>query len=406
MKSYITAFTILLALTLLPIIATAQSANDFDRDIRIAEGIIEELFRTEQAPGRQLRSRLVRDISGSYIPGYGIHFRISASISPAVVSLIIEKQTEIHINEGAETTEDKLQDLTVEFVVEQFLDYLKNYAVLFDNLPDDEIISLSIGTRNYAEAPFLIRLGSEDASRTIANLTAWAKASDIRAYNDQSISEEEFENRVDIVDLGELEIKQDQKVFASILQTSLDGITDSVQVRRQPIVEYLPGVGLNYYVSAQLRGSSLFNFGNIQVEGFKLETDSLSIDFSNALDNIDFSGISEIAERVDSIMASRSGETADNIEESVSGLRSSIESRRESLSDSDVDNLVDQIHESLQETIMTYGPTLKSLDDDELLIITVSWIGRHNALPERTVFRIRKSDLISGNTPNVDVVGS
>ena len=382
----------------------AQSTDRYDRDIQIAEGIIEELFRAGDT-SRPFGSRHIRDVSGRYIPGYGIHFRISARLTPAVVKIVLQKQAEIHI--GEDPKPEKLRELGREFVEQRFLEYLKNYAPLFKNLPGDEVIRLTIGPHYYSAGAISIWPGDSDSRRTVANITAWATASDIQAYSRQSISDEEFKSRIETANLGDRETERDQTVFASILQTSLADVSDTIRVRRTPSVEYLPGLGISYSVNASLRGGSLFDFGDIQIEEFKIETDSISIDFSNMLDDIDFDEISRIAERVDSVFATNAPRiNPDTLNESIRELRKTVEQQRETLSDETVRDLVDQFHNALTQTVQDYGPTLRSLDNDNILMITINWRGRHDALPARTELRIRKSDILNGDDPVIEEVQS
>ena len=382
----------------------AQSADRYDRDIQIAEGIIEELFRADDT-SRPFGSRHIRDVSGRYIPEYGIHFRISARLTPAVVKIVLQEQAEIHIGEDPEP--DKLRELGRAFVEQRFLEYLKNYAPLFKNLPGNEVIRLTIGPHHYSAGTISIWSGDADSRRMVANMTAWANAADIQAHASQSISEDEFESRVEFADLDDRETERDQTVFASILQTSLADVSDTIRVRRTPGVEYLPGLGINYSVNASLRGGGWFDFGDIQIEEFKIETDSLSIDFSTMFDNIDFDEIGRIAERVDSAFTRNAPQiNTDSLNQSMREFRETVEQQREKLSDEAVRDLVDQFHTALTQTVQDYGQTLRSLDNDDMLMITINWSGRHDALPARTELRIRKSDILNGDEPMIEEVQS
>lgn len=376
---------------------TAQSSERFDRDIRIAEGIIEGLFEADGSSGPFGR-RLVRNVTGSYVPGYGIHFRINAALTPAAVRLVLENQTEIHID--GDSDPEELRELGREYVEERFMEYFINYAPLFDELPDGEVIRLSMGTRNSPVNAFSIQFGSPESQRIVARITAWATTEDIRALDSGSISEQEFENRVEIRDLSELDTTRDQTVFASILQTALDDVSDSIRVSREPFVENLPGVGLSYYVNASLRGGSLFDFGDVSIEAFSIEMDSLRLDISDALGNIDFDEITRMADRIDSMYAPH----ADSLEKSMRQYTGTVESSRDPLSDEEVRDLIDRFNEALKETVMTYGSTLRSMDDDDMLIISINWRGRHSALPERTELRIRKSDILNDREPDIEQI--
>jgi len=60
---------------------------------------------------------------------------------------------------------------------------------------------------------------------------------------------------------------------------------------------------------------------------------------------------------------------------------------------------VEKIKSVITETIRDYGSTLNSLQNGELLRITLNWRGRNDTMPEQTKIRISKSDLMNGNDP-------
>ena len=391
--------------TFLTLSLNAQSSDRFDRDIRIAEGIIEELFGADESP-RPYVNRYVRNVSGQYIPGYGIHFTIDANNSPAFIELIREGQISIDVNYDDEADSNANRVSSREFVEERFMEYLKTYAPLFDELPDNEVIRLTFGQYSNAAVAFILRSGSSDNREPVAYITAWASTSHIRAFDENSISSSEFESRVEVVNLANLETERDQTVFASILQTSLEDVSDTIRVRRAPATEYLPGLGLSYTINANVRTGGWFDFGDIQIDDFRIETDSLSIEISNMLEEIDMSKMERLAERIDSITGLSSTEfDASELRRSAEEARVRIvERQREVLSDEDVNQLVDRFHEALVQTVQDYGPTLRSLNNDEMLLITINWAGRHSALPGRTELRIQKSDILDGGEPVLEVV--
>ena len=382
----------------------AQSSDRFDRDIRIAEGIIEELFGSEDSP-RSMAGRSVRHVSGQYIPGYGIHFSIGANNSPFFFGIAGSGDIRIDIDDDEDSDSDTKNRLSREVVEERFMEYLKNYAPLFDDLPDNEVIRLTIGRQSNAPAAFTLRAGSSDSRHNVANITAWATSSDIRAFDNNSISESEFESRVEVVDLADKETERDQTVFASILQTSLEEVSDTIRVRRSPVPEYLPGLGLSYTINANVR-TGWFDFGDIQIDGFRIETDSLSVEISKVLEEIDMSEIEKLAGRIDSITGLSSSEfDASELRRSAEEARERIaERQRETLTDEDVNQLADRFHEVLIQTVQDYGQTLRSLNNDEMLLITINWSGRHSALPVRTELRIQKSDILNDRDPVLEII--
>lgn len=400
MKNPINISVLVLILMLFSGLLFAQSGDKYSRDIRIAEGIIAELFEGEDSR-TTYRSRHIRDVTGRYISGYGIHFNIRASLTPATVRVVLQGHAEIHIDEDSDIEE--IRELGREFIEKRSMEYLKNYASLFKDLPDDEVIRLTIGPHNYGPRTFVVRPGPANNRRSVTNLTAWAKASDIRAFDTNSISEEEFESRVSVLNLDEQEAKRDQTVFASILQTSLDDVSDEIRVRRTPATEYLPGLGLNYSVNASLRSAGLFNFDDIQINEFRIEMDSLSIDFSNVVRDMDFDNLASFAERMDSLYSRRGADaSSDSLRQSLrSQLRSVNNQQQNSISQEELREMIDQFHDELIRTVRDYGTTLRSLGDEEMLMITVYWSGRHSALPARTELRIQKSDILNGSDSDI-----
>lgn len=379
---------------------TAQPADRYDRDIRIAEGIIAELFEPDD-PQRPIRGRYIREVSGRYIPGYGVHFQIGANLTPATVRVVLQGHAEIQVDDNAES--DEIRELGQEFVEERLMEYLKNYASLFRDLPDDEVVRLTFGPHHYGGHTFIIRAGSTQSRRPNVNLTAWASGADIRAYDSGSVSEREFESRVERLDLREQQTERDQTVFASILQTALDEVSDQIRVRQAPVSEYLPGLGLSYSLNASLRTGSWFNFDNIQINEFKFESDSLSVDLSEIARDIDFDNLSEFAARVDSIFGPGiQFSQTDSQRQSLRDLRQQLNRQQETLTDEELREQVDLFHSELIRTLQDYGSTLRSLGDDEMLLVSIHWSGRHSALPQRSEIRIRKSDLLDGTQPEIE----
>jgi len=404
MKKSAILLPLILLMTLVAGSLFAQSSDRFDRDIRIAEGIIEELFGAENSPQSYL-GRNTRNVSGQYIPGYGIHFSIAANYAPAIIEMRREGQVRISVNGSDDSDSDDSRGLSRDIVEERFMEYLMNYAPLFDDLPGDEVIRLTFGGQSDAPNIFMLRSTINNENRDFTNLTAWATASDIRAFDENSISESEFENRVEIIDLEDQEEERDQTVFASILQTSLSEISDTIRVRRSPKAEYLPGLGLSYTINANVR-SGWFDFGDVKIEGLRIETDSLSVEISNMLEGIDMSGIQDLAQRIDSVTGLKSPDIdTEELERSAREAGERIrEQQRESLSDEDVNKLVDRFHGVLIQTVQDYGPTLRSLENDEMLLITINWTGRHTALPARSELRIQKSEILNGEEPVIEEI--
>jgi len=157
--------------------------------------------------------------------------------------------------------------------------------------------------------------------------------------------------------------------------------------------------------------------GDFNLDGLEVHFDSLAIGLSELGENLSVH-LLPMAEKLDSIFnphhrdASRDSlvrayrdsvrAQRENQPRSVRGLRrDGVESQ---FSEEEILEEIDKLHAELKQTVMEYGPTLRSLPNDEMLIITLNWSGRHTALPQRSELRIRKSDLLDGAEPEIQVI--
>lgn len=413
MKYFIKTTLVLLLLIFSAGSLFAQTADRdrIDRDIRIAEGILAELF----DPGDSqftIRGGNVRGISGEYISDYGVHFKIATNINPRTVRAV-----EIRGHAQIETADEPESKMNREFVEERFMEYFKEYASLIRGVPENEVIRLTFGANSPVRSIIAHRSAQNRERHAIPKLTAWASVSDIRAYSNGNISNGEFEARITVRDLAEQESKRDQEVFSSILETSLSQVeTEHILIRRNPTVEYLPGLGLHYSINASLAANTF------SIDGIEIRTDSLAIKLSGMLEKVG-EGLIPLATRLDSIFnPDRRHLSADSLAEvyrdslresarQMRGLQMDRQlfgraAERETLPDEEVQTQIDRLHDELRTTVTEYGPTLRSLQDNEMLMITIHWSGRHSALPQRSELRIRASELRAGAEPTIETIGA
>ena len=391
----------------------AQTSETHDRDIRIAEGILAELFDAKET-GFTLRGANVRGVTGEYIPGYGVHFKIGANIHPQTLRVIIRGHAQIERDEEQDAPASAEENRA--FIEDRFMEYFKNYASLLRGIPKDEVVRLTFGDNSSAHTVLSFPPRPERQRDAVPAMTSWASVSDINAFSEGNLSDEEFEARIQIKDLSQEETERDQEVFASILETALNQAgTENLRVRRSPRVEYLPGLGLNYQVHVSLRSWPFM--GDFNLDGLEIHLDSLAIGLSELSDNLD-EHLLPMAEKLDSIFnPQHRNASRDSL---VRAYRDSVRAQRENqqrsvrafrrdrvenqFSEEEILDEIDKLHEELKQTVMEYGQTLRSLQDDEMLIITLHWSGRHPALPQRSELRIRKADLLDGKEPEIQVI--
>jgi len=395
----------------------AQTPDIHERDIRIAEGILAELFDAKET-GFTLRGASVRGVTGEYIPGYGAHFKIGANIHPQTLRVVIRGHAQIEQDEEQDPPASEEENRA--FIEEQFMEYFKNYASLLRGIPGDEVVRLTFGDNRSARTVFSFPPRPDRQRDPIPSISAWASVSDISAYSEGNLTDEEFENRIRVKDLSEEETQRDQEVFASILETALGQAgTENLRVRRSPVSEYLPGLGLNYQVHVSLRSWPFM--GDFNLDDIEVNLDNLQIDISDLelnfmkIDSLihhgrSFSGDTRRMHR-DSIRTQRDSLVRvyrdslrphrENVQRSARMFRQNMEESK--IPDEVILEEIDKLHAELKQTVMDYGQTLRSLQDDEMLIITLHWAGRHPALPERSELRIRKSALLDGAEPEIQV---
>lgn len=406
MNRYIKIAPLIFILILASGTGWAQTANN-EREIRIAEGILAELFDAKDT-GFSFRGGNIRGVSGEYIPEYGVHFKIGTNVHPETVRVILRGHAQIEQAEDPDTTENA--EINKSFVEDRFMEYFKSYASLLRDVPDQEVIRLTFGARSSGRTIVTYPSGADRQRNTIPEMTAWALVSDIKSYSSGNLSEREFEDRIQVRDLSDQESERDQEVFSSILEAALNQAgAEHIRIRRNPQVEYLPGLGLNYQVQVSF-GSRPF-FGDfdldIDLEGVEFMLDSLNIGLTKLAENMG-ERIMPITVKLDSIFnPSRINGSSDSL---IRVYRDSLDrsaptsrnvAKEDSLSDEEIQEEINKLHAELIQTVTEYGQTLRSLQNNEILMITLNWSGRHPALPQRSVLRIRKSDLLNGSEPEI-----
>ncbi|CAN5399699.1 hypothetical protein BH23BAC3_BH23BAC3_18560 [soil metagenome] len=381
------------------VFAQTADTDRIERDMRIAEGILAELFDVKDT-GFTIRGGNVRSVTGEYIADYGVHFKIGASLIPQTMRVIIRGHAQIERAEDQDSDEDN--GIDIEFVQERFMEYFRDYASLIRGLPDREVIRLTFGANTSARTVLTFPSGAARQQQNVPTMTAWATVADINSYSDGSLSEDDFDNRVQIRNLENKETQRDQEVFSSILETALNQAgADNFRVRRNPQADYLPGLGLNYQIHISLRSGSFF--GDLNIDGLEFKIDSLAIGLSNLGEHL-----MPMAVKLDSLFNPhrRNASTDSAVRVYRDSLRNSAQSIRrnldeEQLSDDEIQEEISKLHTELRQTVIEYGSTLRSLQDDEMLMITLNWSGRHPALPQRSELRIRKADLLNGEEPEI-----
>lgn len=397
--------------------AEAQS-DRLVQDIRVGETIISELISDDrdQFPFGGGAARMVQ---GEYIEGYGVHFQIGAGITGRTIA-VVRRQGEQDERRSPGEAREKIEEI--------MRDYLLNYAVLSRHLADNEHVRLSYGQRARVERVIAHRGPGGEQRLDIPRISVWVTAADLKRHRSGELSDDALNERIRVADLSQQELGNDLKVFSSVLKTSLDNAeTSHLRAGREPVPDYIPGFGVHYTIDASARGvfslgrlqgfaeaideELLSEISNIEIDlgeigaddgefnlrfsapSIAFKNDSLTIAFSDLNDSLVYN-VDALQKRVE-VMRERFEEARQRGVE-MSGR---IEYRQRDRETPDYTEDFETIKKAVEEVIRDYGQTLRSLSDDEFLMITVNWRGRD--LPERTTFRITREELFFGRDPVV-----
>lgn len=416
-KSIVLLLTVFLSLVSLAI-AQTNEAQQRQRDIKIAEGIIAEIFEDQSSnpPFTFFRDRNVR---GEYISGFGVHFTVSSGFSNYVhISDLRSMEDEISIeinNDGTSTSVSQDEDK----IKEKFFEYMLKYASLIGGVPDDETIRITYAPNQGGSATWIFLENGDQKKMSQNGLSVWAKVSDLKQFRNGDISEEQVIGRINTHTLGSEETYSDFNIFASVLETALNSAEiEHLRVSRKPQMEYLPGLGVRYRVQVSTRPSVILNEINIFDGNFEFKMDSLRLNLDESLKLMEKS-LNPLILKLDSVVdLDMSEEEREQMREEIREQQREVRNHHNSMRDElrrspeapslpdslDLSEEADAIMDQLLDVIENYGSTLTSLADDEMLMISVNWSGRSDDLPERTEVRIKKSDLLRGEEPDIEEI--
>ena len=377
-----TLLIILGALLLAPVaIAQDFDTNRMNRDIRIMENVLGELFKIESkskkqksdAPG-EVRIRSISNnfsvsslgsrgnqVSGNYIPGYGIIFKVPYLLSTNISSISVVK------NEGEPSisfyydSDDNSGDnqVTEETVVRRITNFLKDYAPTIGQLANDEQVTIVYGEKKDSSPTVRIfNLSGEKEEETeidpIPVITVSAKASDLASLRSGRLSSDNFEDRLSVSkkDANKKE-RLDLEVMANILETAFeDGEETGFHLVNSNSLSYvtIDGFGVHY---------------------------TLDMHRGHGLQTLPFGTITSFGQ-------SGSAEA----EESAQKIREARE-KRENTMKSEYQNLTEQ----MKTYLVDYGRTLNSLSNDQFIIVSVNITDHRDIVPAQVNFQLQKSAL-------------
>ncbi|MEQ9264512.1 MAG: hypothetical protein RLN81_04785 [Balneolaceae bacterium] len=380
MKSFRTYLLIgLLTITIAPATAFAQStsidANRMNRDIRIMENILGELFRTQISPSGSNQTFVVSgtgtfhgdNVRGTYLPGFGVIFNVGNTgiwgSTYRVLSGSGDSQYTFYYD--AVGSDKKKEEVDQESITSRIQSFLRDYASTIGQLKDDEKVMVIFGAKNnnaYSYARLLtgrvttatttvqgqnVAADDEDEKEEIPVISVSTKVSDLKEFRTGRINADKFEDRLAVATSKDREYL-DLKVMGNIFETAL---------RDQKGDAYRLSGNVNYLM--------LDNFGALF---------SFSVRYGTNSRRFPTTVTSEF-------MRVTTGYDNDKEKEEYQEYLKTVTQAFENLKT------------NVSEYIVDYGRTLSSVNSDQYLLLSITLSGRLDEIPERVDVQIKKSVL-------------
>lgn len=393
--------TLLIGLMTL-LLSPLSFAQDFDknrmsRDIKIMENILDEVFKIEAkstnsgsstgniAEVKSLSGNLYfsafgarsNQVSGNYIPGYGIIFKVPYLLSGKISSVEVTKgKGEPSISFYYDSNDSPTDNhITEETVIARITEFLKNYAPTIGQLDSNERIIIVYGEKkqNTPHLRIYSLSGNQNTKEKVEQIpviTVSVRASDLAALRNGSLTSDNFENRLSISKAEEEKERLDLEVMKNILGTAFEeGDGESFHLINSNSISYLSidDFGVHYTLDMH-RGHGLqssFAFG--AVTSFR-ETNS---------------------------------DEAENSARKIQEVRE----ERENTVKTEYQNLLDQ----MKQYLVDYGRTLSSLSLDQFLLVTANITDHRDIVPSQVNFQLKKlvlSQLDRGQISREDAINA
>lgn len=379
--------------------ASAQSDSHFDqnrmnRDLSIMQDVLGKLFNNNY---NNRFSSLTQPVNGTYLPGYGVIFRVPGS---SVFSVrLIEKSDNLAKNtppppppkpqqsqpsKRLDSLKKSLQHraffirsngyrnglpgeqnkLTKKEVIDDAVQFLENYAEAIGQIKPDEHIVVIYQSHGYS---FFVKpvislngnaSGSGENQSAPLNISVSALKSNITAYRMGKISDKTFRERLKITDLNTSgnSIK-DIKIMSGILQSALQESEKGTFTIRGD-VKYLiqPGYGAIFFARADYNNDNNF------------------------------------------LYITNNGNTAHSYAYSFSSTDSNNSQNSKLNSKEHIQKAYDGFVQNIKQSLIDYGRTMQSLKPGQEITFSVDLNRSYNSLlPKRIDFRVSQKTLSDYN---------
>jgi len=356
--------------------------NRMNRDLRIMENVLQEMFKTQWSeqgntvmvhPGPGFSFGPGDDIRGTYLPDYGVIFAIPGG-TPAFVMLsnADDKNFAYSFQYGNGDTKEQVSQKTV---TNRIIEFLRDYGSTIGQLSADDKVMVLYNAQN--SDPHIAFLRSESKvkgnRKEIPTISVVATKRDLDAYRTGKINESQFRDRLDISTVASGDQKQmDLKVMANIFETAFDDVEEG-SFRIIGSVNYLnlDNFGALFSFDARYSSRSMAP-GFIDVQRIMDDTKD---EINNARLRIQFEKEISDSDTTDQTQEELKKQQAERKEKTIAAYQ--------------------EFKTALKEYIIDYGRTLRSIEPDQYLMVSVTLNNHYKEIPERVDFQIKKSVLES-----------
>ncbi len=404
MKRWILIFSILLAGAghfALPANLFSQQKGEraglsrMERDLDIMESVLDKLFESEPGSGfSHTRTR------GIYLPGLGAVFQVASREIP-IRSIEINKRSKtviIHTREPEGTEPDSTTgEARLQNAMEPIMEFLGTYADAMQALPENENVIVIVLPAGYRTMEHLFSLPA--APKSVLGFAVLVRRQDIARYRKGNLSEQQFREKVRVIQLDpETQRQTDLRIFANVLQTAFSGYeAGSFRISRDVGYFYLPEFGAMYSLDAFYTGGRRYNIF-INADQYRESLKMYEKQIAEYMKQI-----KQYQKQVQNYLKTRQKGTEPlpappegeeptppiSYDPSVwlqTTLVDSVKAAERMLA-------FQKFEDRLREYMLNYGRTLRILQPDQWLVISVRIRSRYEDLPERMVLQIKKSDL-------------
>lgn len=359
----------LLIILLTSSFALAQSfdANRMNRDIKIMENILGEMFKTYS--GNTTSERVFisesftgsRNVRGTYLPGYGIIFNVQTGSSFLYTQSSSDSESSsnsFYYSYSTGSSSDDNVKVDEESVKDRITEFLKDYASTIGQLKPTENVMVIYGSNSRHSFPALVYTSSNGKidrreREKLPVISGSVTKKDLDDYRSGKIDDSAFASKVQTASTTDKEYL-DLKVMSNIFETALKEQGDE-SFRLSGNVNYLmlDNFGAIFNLDASYRTNNrLFGrVSGITVTGTYIRTDSRDAPDAKEQDE-------------------KEAEFLANVNEAYAQLKGNI-----------------------KEYLVDYGRTVSSVKPDQYILTTVNLRGRYEDIPERIDFQLKKSVL-------------